>query len=402
MIVPRTALHKWRTLPAALALVLATGCGGDEEAPRGSAEQAADPVPASRACAVTVDASGWEAFVALAARIEAGEQVPREEMGGLGAHPVWQRWRPAVDDAIDLRRIGNWIEATFWEELGRTGSQKRHPIREAYVRSWRWSWAHREDVAARAVETAADSCVLADLLERWVAPEHRAGGIRLSILPTRPEFRYREGEVFLDTGFLVAMPRQRLMHEITGLIYRNHEFIPGVDPRATDGAAAVAHTFRRMRNEGTAHWIEDTPNAYFFSDHYTFRNMVVVPEQYWDKAILAMNVLNRQLPPLWEDPELLESRGRDLMVALNTIHSHRNLGWAMATVVAAHLGEERLHEASASVPGFVAAFQEAASRNAVPVPELEEARGRYHEAVPAFTEEAWRGLETMLAEHFPG
>jgi hypothetical protein len=191
------------------------------------------------------------------------------------------------------------------------------------------------------------------------------------------------------------------MGEIAGLIYRNLEFIPGEDPRLASGAAAVAQTFRSLRNQGIAHWLEDTPHAYFFTDHYTFRDINVVPEKYWQQAIRAMGILNRQLPKMWSDPAHLEKNGHDLMIALNEIQGDQNLGWAMATVIAAKLGDERLREAGRTVPGFVSAFQEAAARNPVPVPALSEVGGRYDRAMPPFTEEAWRGLSELLAEFFP-
>jgi len=394
MISLRSPVHKSRAAILGCALLVMAGCGG------GAAEE--KPATATgTGHGITMDAGGWTAFTELAERITTGQEVSREEMGGLGADPAWERWRANIEDPVDLRRMANWVEATFWTELGRTGTQKTHPVRQAYVRSWRWSWEHRDVVDARVAETAADVGNLAALMERWIAPEHRTRGIVVSILPTRPQFRFDEDEFFVDTGFLAAIPRQRLMPELVGLMYRDLEFIPGDDYRTSAGAAAVAHTFRALRNEGMAHWLEDTPHAYFLHEHPTFRDVNVIPEKFWEQALRAMEILNAELPAMWAEPDRLAAKGRLLMRALNTIQADRKLGYAMAAVIVGNLGEERLRAASGTVPGFIAAFQEAACRNAVPPPTLQEAVGAYHTTLPPFSDEAWSGLPDLLLEFFP-
>ncbi|MCP4574326.1 MAG: hypothetical protein GY838_18370 [bacterium] len=377
-----------------------SGCGGEEESARDQSTPAV--TAAADGCAVTVDAEGWTAFVDLAGRIAGDDPVQRDELGGLGADPAWERWRASRDEPIDLRRVANWLEATFWTELGRTGTQKQHPARRLYAESWRWSWEHQDLITPRIAETRSDAAELSTLVERWISPDRRPRAVTLTILPTLPEFRLVDDEYFIDVGFLAATPRDRLVGELIGLMFRNREFIPGEDPRTAAGAAAVAHTFRAMRNEGTAHWLEDTPHAHFFHDHPTFGDADVITVKYWEQALRAMVILDTELPAMWEDPERLADGGRGLMTALNTIQSDRNLGYAMAATIAANLGQERLHQASGSVPGFVAAFQEAAALNAVPAPTLQDCGDDFHKATRPFSDEAWAGLQDLLAEFFPG
>lgn len=398
MINPRSPLHKSRALVLGALLLLATGCGDGADDREEPAAEATQPATGLR---VEVDDSGWTAFVYLAGRVTSGQQVTRPEMGGLGAQPAWERWRSSKDEKIDLRRIANWFEATFWTELGATGPQKKSSVRMIFSESWRWSWDHREAVTTRIRETAADSPRLTAMLQEWISPANLPGETVLTILPSQPEFYLVGDEYFLDTGFLAATPRQRLPRELTGLMFRDREFIPGPNHRGEEGGSAVAHTFRALRNEGVAHWIEDTPQAYFINDHPSFRKALVIPEKFYEQALLALTILDKELPPMWADPQRLADAGHALMRDLNTIQADRNLGYVMSAVIVGHLGEERLREASRTVPGFLAAFQEAAALNPSPPPLLHETRGAYYRAVPALGDAAWSGLPELLAGYFP-
>ncbi len=399
MIVPRGVDHKFPVAMLFLLLLAGAGCADSNPQSKAPATQAAQVVPD---CEVTVIDSGWHAFTALAGRIVDGQEVTRPEMGGLGSEPAWARWRATLPVEVDLPRIGNWIESAFWTETGHTGGQKQHTARKTYSESYRWSWDNREFIDQRLEELRAeDACRILPLVETWIPADARPAHLNLYILPTKPEFRFNEGDLFIDTGYFAAIPRERLPGELVGMLFRNLGFIDGPRPRISEGATAIAQSFRLMHNLGLAMWIEDVSNVYFVANHPTFRDVSIVPERFWLGAIRSMRIMNKQTPHLWDNPELMAAEGKGVMTALNHEIAFDKLGYSMAATIATRLGEDRLIDVAGSVPAFVAAFQEAVNGNVEPLPFLSETGGDYPASVPAFAPDVWPGLHALLLEQFP-
>ena len=73
----------------------------------------------------------------------------------------------------------------------------------------------------------------------------------------------------------------------------------------------------------------------------------------------------------------------------------------MASVIAAQLGEDRLRTSGRSVPAFVAAYQEAALLNPVPLPVPGALGVDLTQTVPPLDPEVFAKLHQLLLQYFP-
>ena len=168
------------------------------------------------------------------------------------------------------------------------------------------------------------------------------------------------------------------------------------------GAASVAHTLRIMMNEGVAAWIGDMPNTYFSSVHPRLGKVSIIPENIFRTGIRSIDHINTNLPSMLMDEASMKKNGQPLARAIAGSAASIQGGYCMAAVIAHRLGEHRLQAVCQSPPEFLAAFQEAASLNTLPLP-IPGAVGReLYETMPALSDEVFQGLLGVLQEYFPG
>ena len=396
---------------AALLLTLLAGCGGDGDGREKSPQNGADAPTAgaksaaatSRNCRVTVNDAPWVGFLAMANRLADGQAVPRAELEGWGESPAVAVWRrsqaPNVPRAIN---VANWIEGAWWDELQKSGEQKRNSNRFALSRSYRYCQERGPAISALIDEfkSGPRACDVRDLAEAWLRPESLPDSLVLVFLPAMPEIRIAEGEVFVDTGVLEAGGGDQTTRQIVSLLYRNLDAVPGPSPLEVSGENTVAECVRLMMNEGVAGWIEKTTRIEFDEEHPSLYKVRIVPEDFYRKAQETIDNFNRMLPPLFTDPTAMAAQGLAFGGYLSGNNAFTQTGIAMADVIVARLGEKRLREVRRSVPDFLAAFQEAALQNAVPIPEPGALGIELYESVPPLNPAVYEPLHELLGRLF--
>ncbi len=348
--------------------VLGAGCGGDSGGEAG--QGAADP----HACPLSVDLSGWQAFSALCARFAAGERPAEAELAAMAEQPAFARWRaslaPNVPSAL---RVGNWVEEAFWPESGRDDDERKlNADRRVIGANYRWAWDRRARVDSLAALLAGPeaACAILARTTGWIDADRMPASVAVHVLPGKPELRFHEGHVFVDTGVLAAGHPDQLEKQLAGLLYRNLQSEDGDSPLELVGDLAVAHTFRILRNEGVATWIEDLPHTNFDPEHPRLRRVRPVPEFFYESTLRTVEVTSEGLPRLFADPAQMEAQGEAFARTIAAGGGFSQGGYGMAALIHGRLGQDRLQAAARSVTGFVAAYQEAALLNGSDRPAL--------------------------------
>jgi hypothetical protein len=111
--------------------------------------------------------------------------------------------------------------------------------------------------------------------------------------------------------------------------------------------------------------------------------------------------MNRQLGKMLDDEADMAKRGRIFAEHMAGMNAYSQTGYGMSAVISARLGEDRLRKASRSIPGFLAAYQEAALMNPVPAPLPGQMGQELHETVPPMEPEMFTKLHALLTRIFP-
>ncbi len=407
-ITPEPPLHNGLSRRRALRLGIApmifalalTACSPDPDSRQADGDS---PHRAGPDCPVTTDTSAWDAFTGLADRIATGEKVPQAELDSFGDLPTVALWRRSLQPGNpSAQRVGNWLEATFWEELGRSGNQKRNADRADFERSYRYSLTYRDRIAKRLETlTGTGRCAIDSLSRFWVAPPNMPSALTVRFLPAKPEIRIFEGDLLVDTGVVGAVNTHQLTRQLASLLYRKYQFVPGENPLESEGELAVAHMVRTMMNEGMAGWIEQSAHMYFDPEHPKLYKVRIIPEDFFLKAQEVVDLLNRYLGPMLEDEADMAEKGPTLARQFVAMNAYGPTGYAMCAVIASRLGEGRLRDAGRSVPLFLAAYQEAALRNEVPVPLPGTPGTELYMTVKALDPSTFSELKALLGRVFP-
>lgn len=408
-IVHRNHAHNARLLPAAAcALLLAAllgACGGERDT---AASDTAAEAPAAAAavpdtCPVRLNDAGWTAFRVLGDRIVAGAEVTRDELVAFGGMPVIAQWRATMaSPQPSADRVANWIESTFWDQLGDGRPQKASRDRWAMKANMEFGYGNRDAIDAKLAAFAAEgrACAIAALARRWTRPDSLPASIEIRVQPALTELRYDAGVIYVDAGMFLAARNEQFVRHIGALLYRNHGAPPGPPPHGEQGAEALLQTMRALMAEGVAQWIENPADLYFGADHPTLSGVNIVPEELFTKAQEVIDLLDTRLPAPLADASLMDDMGPALANTMVARNGYIGTGFAMASVIAARLGEDRLAAAAHSVPGFFAAYQEAALRNASPPPVPGALGVELYECVPPLSPATYEALHARLVERF--
>jgi hypothetical protein len=348
---------------ASLIMVLGAvlgGCQGTQPATTKPARHV------SQRCALVVDTSGLDAFWEVADRLQAKPETPAAAVGAqISELPVWRRWRESYEpDAISVEHLGLILRAAVLGPEALAPSEATKLVRRDVARSQSFTLAQRtrvqvfvEDFVAR--ESACDVWALARV---WVRPENLPDTLRIDLVAANAEIRLYKGHHLVDAGLALACGPEQLTRLLASVLYRKLEATEGPSPGEVKGTAVLAQSLRLVRNEGVAAYIDDLPNLFFGREHPALAGAAPVPEDIC--ATARFNLLNieqvvtRQLAQ--------PAATRDFAgVHLNLVGSRgwQATGWFMATVIARRMGEPQLREAVRTVPGFLAAYQEAALVN---------------------------------------
>lgn len=373
-------------------LILMAGCGGGEK----------DVVVDT--CQVAVDTTAWPAFLALADRMDSGREVPPAEKEAFADQPTVALWRRGLAPHIPTPlNVGNWLDAAFAAAGAERGRTKQNANRRMLSDSYRYSFANRAEVDSLLADFRNEgACRLARLTDAWIDPAKLpATGLAVSFLPAQAEIRLTEDTLLVDTGVLVAGGLEQAVDQMASLLYRNYQTIDGPVPNTLTGAEALAHVFRIVTNEGVAGWIARTLDTEFRTDHPRLGDIGVIPESYYQTARRVQDLADRMLPGMFADPQVMESSGLPFTNFLVGQNAFSPLGYGMASVIVTHHGEERLKEVAHSVPGFLAAYQEAALLNPAPHPVPGNPGTSLPETMRPFPDEVFTALMGLLQATFP-
>ena len=355
-------------------------------------------------CPVIIDCSGWHRFQDLTETVTGGKILPLSDWEDLANTTGYTTWRNSYEKpTLQADVLGYWIAHAFDALPDSTPSRKGRPSLRFIGRSFSYSFTNREAISTilTGYEQGQAACHIWDLVEEWVDRDKRPDSLRLVFLPGNDEVRTNENALLIDTGVLVAGGPAQLTRQLAALVYRSYQAIPGQNPIKVQGEAAVANTFRILANEGTAAWIEGLADTHFKLDHYSLGELNLIPEDFFRSGLSVIRFSHKQLPPLLEDPELMLAQGQAYARSVANAAALTTGGYAMATTIAENLGKDRLHQASRSVPAFVAAYQEAALANSLPLPAPGAVGRKLSESMPAFEPDVFAGIMSILAKEFP-
>lgn len=383
------------------AFLLAAGaCSQSNE---GESADTSQKTAGESTCAMTLDTSGWEAFLELTDRIEGGTDVSKPELDTYGKLPSVTVWRNSLgDDTPSSSMVGNWLEGTFWDDLGRQGKQKSSANRDFFIRTYRYSLGNRELINTKLAQlTGPEKCVIREMADYWIEPGKLPAEVKVYFLPAKPEIRILDGALVIDTGIVAAGSVGQITRQATSLLYRKFQFIEGGNPIELEGEEAVAHSFRIILNEGVTGWIEKADIMEFDEGHPELFNVKVIPEEFFKKTQQTIGVMNRQLGSMLTDEAEMLKKGQNFARHLAGMNSFTRTGFGMASVISTRLGDDRLRDASRSIPAFLAAYQEAALLNPVPAPVPGEIGIELYTTVPPLDPEIFTKLHAMLTRVFP-
>lgn len=397
------------TLLLGVLLVSGFGCSGDKESGADSQGEISTQTSENQSAALQdgplrIDDSGWRAFRSLTDRIHAGEQLSLADLTELGEEKAFRIWSQSLGtNAPSPDRVGRWVEGTFRTELGRTGPVKFSGSRQSMIKTYKYSYRSRESVESQLREWSSPDHKKAfmDRAKLWVTPANFPDPLTILFLPTLPELRYFSENVIVDTGVLYAGGNRQLENQLIALLYRNlqvAEIPPNQDSPAEN---SIANTFRILHSEGIATWIEDSPNTIFRSDHYSLFKVALVPDTYFQNGLRSIKFMNQYMPKMFSDTDEMNRLGPVFHVEARTGGTLPQAGYAMVGTIIHHLGENKLLEIRDSVPGFLAAYQEAALKNPIPLPLPGAPGSQLPESMPSLDPEVFEQIQQLLLRKFP-
>jgi len=384
----------------AVPILSLTACSKDEGAEGKSSAKSADQ---ASDCALTTDTSAWTAFKEIADRIASGADLTKEQLDAFGDQPSVALWRNSLQPGVpSALRVGNWLEGTFWEELGRSGKQKLSSNRRTFIRSYRFSVDNRDRIDKRLAElTGPRKCDTAELAHYWIEPGLLPQPLSIHFLPAKAEIRIFEGSLLVDTGVVGASSVDQVIRNMAALLYRKYQTVPGPNPMEMEGEQALANTFRVLMNEGITGWVEQAITLEFDSGHPALYKVKIVPEDFFNKTRETIDFMNRRLPSMLDDQATMAHEGQAFAGYLAGMNAYGMTGYGMSAVIATRLGEDRLREVNRSVPAFLAAYQEAAAANPVPAPVPGSPGTELYLTVPPLDPDIFTKLHAMLTRVFP-
>ncbi len=381
------------------ALVIATGgCGGS-----GSEVPSQTGVHTASGCPANVTTTGSDAFVAAADRAAAGDVMSPDDLQALVERPVWTLWRRSYEPEIASPEA-----AALTVFAGLRGLQALSPAQTVKVTRRDLMSCYAFDMQKRVAITKFltayvrddASCAVWSLMRQWIQPTNLPDTLRIDFLPMKAEIRRYEGHFLVDPGLAIVSGRDQLTHMLTSVLYRAVEAVPGPRGDAVEGPDAVAQTFRVLRNEGVAAYIDDLPHLFFGREHPLLRNAAPVPEDICDQATRSLVYVDDALAHILAADEPAPDY-RPVFRYFIGAQSWQPTGWFMAAVIRDRQNEARLQQASRTVADFVDAYQTAALAES-PSPPAPHGTAAYTvQHAPAFAPDVYVFIRSTLRADLP-
>ena len=401
MITQHTRRHNRTALALALGLFLLAGCGGGQDQ---SARQEVGTTHVATSCAMVASDQGLAGFLALADRVDGGEAVTLEEFTALAEEPVWTLWRRSFEPKnVPALPIGRTIFISLRGKEALPEQLRNKTLRADLLYGFEIAHDYREQICSFVDAAIADEvgCGIGDRLAGWVPADALPDTLYIDFVVGYPEIRYYEGHLMVDAGMAWAAGSQQLERFLSSTVYKGIAAIDGEDPGKIDGGDVVLECLRVVRNEAVPAYLDDMPELAFDPRHKRLRNAAPIPEEFCSQATRTLVSLDRELALVRARPAPTQDNWLSLYRLFVGAQSWQATGWFTARVIADNLGEERLQEASRTVPGYWAAYQEACTH----LPETPTAdRGsiEWHlQSAPSFSDDNAQWIDAGLRRLFP-
>ena len=345
-----------------LALLLLSGCGGGNNTDQKSPESIGTTYR-STACPLVVTDQALASFYDLVDRIAAGDDVDLEAMGQVLAQPIWDRWRRSFEpERVSVAQVARAFFVTLRSRDELPPRLQDKPNRLDYARNYGFHLERRAEIEAYVNDFMTDdlACTVKELLDGWVNEAVLADTLRVDFVVGHPEIRLFEGHIMVDAGMAWASGRTQISRFIASTVYRKAALIEGRAPEAAQGADILLQSLRLVCNEAIPAYLDEVDDIAFDIRHPALGHASPKPSQYCDQARRTLRTLDADLTRTLLLPDPTDEHWRQMYRIFVGAQSWLPTGWYMARVITDQLGEPRLQEASHTVAGFFAAYQEAA------------------------------------------
>jgi len=351
------------SLALVLAIFAAAGCSGDQR-------RAA--TPPSGVPQVKLDVSALDAWLAIVGKLERGGTVPEESYRELFELPAYALTGkdPRIFSPGILKKC---TEYSYRRSVGDTADVTA-PRRTDIV-------ANCDYLRLRADAAADFATVLADdgfrsrvweLARYWVGDTRLPGSltIHVAVGPTSIGFRAPD-HVILDAGLALAAGQEQAARMTASRLYAELAGPPGPQPpAASSGREALRQTLRLIQHGAVIAWIAGGAELDFDGSHEHLGAPSKEFRTTQERAAGLLNYAFRMLDGMLEPGHeaLLQSNGKSLDDMLRSRWGYETLGFAMAEVVAAQGGDERLRGMAGDTAAFLDAYQSACGPDTVMPP----------------------------------
>lgn len=347
-------------------LLLCAGCGG--ESGRDAAPAPAAAVDDTGPRPIVFDTSALDAWLDLADRLAAGDDVPSEDFAALLAMPAYRAYtgqqkvktfNPQQFEYC-LRDLFSPAGRDWAEAEGRVRSRVKAP--GPLEQNFTYLKLRRADIAAEIKRIAAPGAMtrIFDRAAGFIPETAWPDTVTIAMLAGLPTSSLpREGLVLLDAGLALAAGAENLPDMLAAHFYANLQPMPGPLAMDLDGPEALAATLRQLPQEAAFSWLHRYPEIMLDSMHPTFAEPDNHQLRYREFARGSLERCDQMLEPLFASDELMAERGDVLDDLLRVNNVYSAVGYAMAEAIVGAAGEPALQACHRDAAAFLKAYQKA-------------------------------------------
>ncbi|MFH1845373.1 MAG: DUF5700 domain-containing putative Zn-dependent protease [bacterium] len=321
---------------------------------------------------IRFDTASLESFWALAGQLQAGETVATADYEALlqedGFRVLAMTSREPEYNAAIISRVMDRVFTASTTDADAANSPWKKPVKRVDTFQNYEYLRDRKELVEQLVAPAELEKLgnrITALLAPYKPSSQQISRMILHVLPMRPDIRLFEGHLLVDAGLLVAAGHEQLAHILASVIYRETARASSTLPTDTAGIPALRATFLKMAHEGVASWLERYVEVQFDDEHPT---LGIPPDFRTDSVRRCGHIIqqmNKYLGIIFEQPEMIAEKGLIIDEVIRGANSYESVGFAMAALIVARFGQERLQQVSNSAPAFISAYQEAAAQSRV-------------------------------------
>jgi len=325
------------------------------------------PTSAQAESGIRFDTASLDAFWAIASQLQAGETVAEADFEALlaedGFRILVQTSREQEYNTPIITRLLERVFIASTTDGSVVNSPFRKPVkRQDTFQNYEYLRDRRELVEAMLAPAELEKLGnrITDLLAPYQPSSPLVSRLILHIVPMRPDIRLFEGHLLVDAGLMVAAGHQQLANILASVVYRDIAQASSTMPTDTAGLPALQATFLKIAHEGVASWVERYVEVQFDDEHPSLG----IPPDFRTESVRRcghiVTQMDKYLGIMFERPEVIGEKGLLIDEVIRGANSYESVGFAMAALIVARFGEERLQEVSNSARAFISAYQEAA------------------------------------------